>query len=435
MGGPLRHAIAIAGVFFAVHAEGAPRLSLAMKGDKGAVVSKQLAAELCSAYECVPRAKVFTGPKPNFARAKALGVRGILMGTVSKKGGARTVSLALFTRPSRPAITWKFPLNSKGRLTQGSLDRLMGDLQARYSQIPPRTDRGVAAPPPAPAPAPQPAPPASVPPPAFQPSEPPPSAPPPVEQAAEPAPSPAEVSRREARQWLLAVELGYQGTRRDLSYEGTGSGANDLLAYRVSLVSSPRLHLELFPLASSTQGALAGLGLFGDYAFSVGLETQNGSGTKQPSSYSRIQAGATWRIYPSATSRLALVPAVSYQRMRFTVDGGIPGLPNMVLTGIKGSLGFELPVGGGFTVLAGGGYVHWMSAKDLVEDFFRSGSAYALEAEAGVSLAFTKAISLRVLGEYSLTKYSLSDPSTSTYVATGARDEYISARAMLRWQY
>ena len=61
-----------------------------------------------------------------------------------------------------------------------------------------------------------------------------------------------------------------------------------------------------------------------------------------------------------------------------------------------------------------------------------SGSASALEAEAGFDFRLVDPISLRILGEYSSTKYSLSPASGAPYQASSAEDRRLGARATLR---
>ncbi len=98
----------------------------------------------------------------------------------------------------------------------------------------------------------------------------------------------------------------------------------------------------------------------------------------------------------------------------------------------------EVPVGARFALLVGGGWVRWTSAPDLVEGdvaFFPSGSASALEAEAGLSLAFTRRLSVRMLGEYSSTRYALDADATGTYRASEATDRYLGGRAAMRAEF
>jgi len=237
---------------------------------------------------------------------------------------------------------------------------------------------------------------------------------------------------------LAALEAGAYVTQRKLSYEGIPAGNTALRGFEANLISSPRFHLELYPVSLLTEGVFGGLGVFADYGFSVGLKTSEpAGGAKHSTSFSRLGAGLAWRLLPVSSSRFALIPAVSYQQLKFKIEplAGVPiaGLPDANLSGVKAGAGAEIPLGSAVSILLGVGYVKWTTAKDLVGDgFFPGGSAYALEAEAGVSVALSGLLSLRILGEYSGTKYSLQPDPSGTYQATGATDRYLGGRAMLR---
>jgi hypothetical protein len=426
-------------------AKAAPRISLGpIRGDRKSAVASQLASALCGSYECVLRSRVSTAGKPDFKKARKLKVAGILTGAVTKKRGGQFLSLALLTGPRRAAQTWSFQLTRRGTLSPGSVDQLSQDLNAQLGgAAPPPTAPALPEPPARAAPAVPPAP--ARPPPAPE--------PPPIAPATPAAPAPdltsaeAPVAERargprapvERRQWLAAVEVGAHFTHRKLSYEGAGS---TLLGYQADLIASPGLHLEVFPASALTDGIFAGIGLFGDYCFSLGLKTEGagagGATEKRDTSFTRLQGGLLWRIHPASSSQFALIPAVSYQQLKFTVDPPFTGLPNANLSGVKGALNLEIPLGGSFSVLLGGGYVKWLTAKDLVKGdltFFPGGSAYAIEAEAGVAWGFYGPLSLRVLGEYSSTKYTLEAAPPGGFQATSAKDEYIGGRAMLRGQF
>jgi hypothetical protein len=229
--------------------------------------------------------------------------------------------------------------------------------------------------------------------------------------------------------------------QRKLSYEGVPAGSTSLLGYQANLVVSPDFRLEVYPASLLTEGVFAGLGLFADYAFSVGLTTDDpAGGAEHSTSFTRLGAGLLWRLHPASSSRFTLIPAVSYQQLKFTIEplAGVPiaGLPNANLSGVKAGIDAEIPVSDAWSILLGVGYVKWTTAKDLVGDgFFPGGSAYALEAEAGVSVALTRVLSLRILGGYSGTHYSLDPDPSGTYQASGATDGYLGGTAMLRAEF
>jgi hypothetical protein len=444
----------------------APRISIApVRGDTRAAVTKQLGSALCSTFECVPISKLRTRGRLDFAKVRAQKVAGIVAGTVvtKKRTGGQVLEVALLTRSITPAWGRTYPLTGKGILSRDSAMDLAAEVDSRLGGGAPPPTAPAAPEPPAP-PAPPPA--LAAPPPASEVPPPPPAAPPPVAALAEPVPEPPPVAppppaperaarappaaRGETREPggeraqahpVVAVEAGAHVTQRKLSYEGVPSGASALRGFEANVIASPRFRLELYPAALLTEGFFAGIGLFADYGLSMGLKTKDpASGAEHSTRLTRLGGGLLWRLQLSSSSRFAIVPAVSYQQLKFTIEplAGAPiaGLPDSNLSGLKGGIGAEIPLGDAVSILLGAGYVKWTTAKDLVGGgFFPGGSAYALEAEAGFSVAFSGLLSLRILGEYSGTKYSLEPDLSGTYQATGATDRYLGGRAMLRAEF
>jgi hypothetical protein len=196
----------------------------------------------------------------------------------------------------------------------------------------------------------------------------------------------------------------------------------------------PRAYLEVFPAAGLTRGALAGLGVFADYRFSVGFEVRTAAETRS-AELNRLGAGLIWRLPALSGWRLGFAPAISYERRELTVSGAVPGLPDAHLQGVKAGVALAVPVASRFALLLGAGYVHWTSSADLVRgdvSFFPSGSASAIEAEAGFSVALFRRFSIRLLGEYSSTAYALDPDPTGAYRASRATDRYLGGRASMR---
>jgi len=422
-----------------------PRVVIAyVRGDQGGALSRQLRAALCGRFECVPRTTAYTGTRPDFAKARRNGVSGIVFGAVTGKAPNRMLWLALLTTTIEPARTWTLPLRRNGLLAPRSLEPVVVEIERQLA--PPRAaapvDTGTAPPPPRAAPP-------------AQPSAPPPAAEPPAPRRAEAAPRPAPPERAlppparpaperpaageeapaAARRWG-AVELGAHVAGRKLEYSGTvPAGSGTLQGMSVDAVASPRVRLEVFPAAWLTRGALSGLGAFGEYRRSVGFEVRSGT-EKRSAELARLGAGLTWRLPPLTSWKLGLAPAVSYERVDLTVGGGgIAGLPDAHLRGVKAGLGVAVPIGSRLALLLGGGYVRWTSAGDLVKGkvpFFPSGSASAVEAEAGLSAALFGRVSAQLLGEYGSTSYSLDPDPTGTYRASGATDRSLGGRVTVR---
>jgi hypothetical protein len=227
------------------------------------------------------------------------------------------------------------------------------------------------------------------------------------------------------------VDLGVDVTRRKLGYEG---GAGGLLGFSADAIVSPAVRVEVSPLAGSPDRWYAGLTAFGAYAHSVGLQTES-AGTKRDTAYSRLELGAGYRFRPVSSARTTLHARASYRTLSVEVSprGAIPALPDADLAGPSLGLDLEAPLGDRFALLAGGSYTRWLTARDLVTDaWFPDGSAWAVDASAGVSVILRRSFSLRLLAAYDRTQYSL---SSATYPATGASDAYLGFRAVARAEF
>jgi hypothetical protein len=408
----------------------APRLTIGpVQGDPKLVIPTQLAEQLCGTWDCVLWKEVSTRQQPDLAKAGRLGVAGLLTGAVTGAAGARKLNLSLLTTSTRPARTWSFPLTAAGRLPGSATRQLDQDLNALL-----RPPAAAAAPAPVRPPEPVAAAAAPPPPPAAAPS---PAVAPPPPAAAAPAPA-AKSAAPVERRWLVAAELGLFVSQRQLSYSGVSASTGTLLGFDAGGLAGPCLSLEVQPLARSGSAALGGLGLRFGLAMSVGLETESLAGEKLPTQFTRLEVGARWRAPPIGGLALVLIPEVAWVSQKLTVDPAIPGLPDSDLSGVRVGLSAEARVASRVTILAGLGWVKWTTARELIDGdpaYFPGSSATGLEAEVGVGVAVWGPLSVRVLGTYASTSYTLDPDPTGTYAATGAEDRYLGMRAVLRGEF
>ena len=403
----------------------------AVSGEGASPVTRQLSSALCKEYACVPRGEVVTKGKVDFAKMRKKGVAGFTFGSVTGAGATSSLWLALTTGPDRTR-SWKLPLAKSGTLSPGSMALLLEGVRAELgggepqaAPVAPAPSAAVAAPPP-PAPAPVPTPARAAP--AGEAA----AAAAPAAAAAQPAPAPEEKPARR-RQYLVAVEAGAFFTSRSLTY----SGAPAPLGYDMTLAGGPWVGVEFFPVSLVTNDIASGIGLVANYGTTVGLKGTAPTGDSLPSTLWWLRLGAEWRFRPMASSEFSVVPAVSYLMQKFTVSPPYPGLPNTSLSGIEGSLRFDIPVMPVLSVLAGASYVYWFSEEDLVGNaqYFPAGSAWGLEAEVGLSVRVWGPLSVRGLGTYSLTTYTLTPTPATAYQSTGASDRYIGGRVTVRGEF
>jgi hypothetical protein len=190
-------------------------------------------------------------------------------------------------------------------------------------------------------------------------------------------------------------------------------------------------------MARGPSVALGGLGLHASLAMSVGLRTAV-AGDSRPTQFTRLELGARWRAPPLTGLRLVLVPDVAWVSQKMAVSPAISGLPDSELSGVRAKLSAEARVSSRITLLAGLGWVKWLTAKDLIKGdpaYFPGSSASELEAEVGAGVAVWGPLSVRVVGTYASTRYTLDPDPTGTYAATSAEDRYLGLRAMLRGEF
>jgi len=442
---PAPEAAPAAPVAAAPPAGGGQRLAIgAVTGTRSAPVTRQIAQALCAEFSCVSRSRAVTRGRVDSSKMKRNGVAGLVFGSISRAGRGPSLWIELATA-SGGRQSWKLPLTSAGILSPSSLGELTDGIHSELGGHPEAaTTVPPAAPPAAPPPEAPPAPPAAeeaappapapvasapapAPPPAAVPApEPPPPPPAPAVARREPPPRPEEYKK----QPFLTLEAGGFATSRNHSYSGVPSGGTAPSGYSVTIAAGPWVGAELFPLALGTQGLASGIGVFANYATSLGLNT-NVSGTSTSTSLWWLRAGAEWRLRPIYGSDFAIVPAVAYLTQNFSLSPSFVGLPNSSLSGIEGSLRLEIPILRWLSLLAGGSYVSWSSTGQLVgnSSFYTSGSAWALEAEAGLSLRLFGPLCLRGLWVFNTTSYTLK--TSSVYQASGATDQYNGGRLTL----
>jgi hypothetical protein len=441
---------------FAQGAGNAPRISLApVHGDKNNAVGSQLNGELCKTYNCVPYAKVSTNKKPDWKKAKKERVVAIFTTTISKTKKGYSAGMALLVGSSKPKQTWNFPLTAKRNLSGLAVTQVVHEtgpvlgfaedvsgvaaiaaaesarnapVAAPVSPNTPSSPMGTAAPPPEPTPI-----------------LPPPGAPVSGERTLADTPvsvdaTPSTTVAGVRGQPLVTVEVGGNFYNRALSYDPEGTPG--LLTYNANAIFMAYVGVELFPFAK-TGSFLAGLGIFGNYSFSIGLKSQQPTtNVEESSSFSMLSAGLEARIRPIKYSDFALVIPVAFRTYKFSVDNAaaeFPGLPLQSLLGVSAGLKVEIPIGSWFVILLGGDYVFWFQKQQLIGNsnptYFPSGSAGALEFEAGFGIYIVGPLSVRLLGQYSSTKYSFDADPTGTYTATGATDRLIGGRATVRLEF
>ena len=466
--------VALAAVVCSLTATAAPKITIApITGDKKSQVQSQISAVLCRTYTCVPASRVFSKKKPDWNKIKSTQVQGLLIGGITKTKGGKEAQLSWLTRPGKAEKSWSFPLTQAGKLTSSSLQTLTGDVASVTA--PTEVSGGIGAvgalaggsaadtlatTPPTTGPAsststagamaagaalagttataqPLPLPVSPTPLPTGEKT----LADTPVAVDAG-ANQGGELTRH---QWRFAAELGVQLLNRNLSYSNVG-GSSILRPYTANLFFAPTVRLSFFPIAFFSDGFFAGIGLYADYAMSVGLKSSfsdSANTFEKGTTFSKLNAGVEWRMRFWKDSDFAIVPFFAYGTQKFVTDGspndvGFGGLPQFDLTGIKFGLRLDIPVTSGFWILVGGDYVLWNNKTLAVQDSTGvnstsfSGSAKAIEADLGLRIALFGPVWLGVDFFYSSTSFTFDDNQPEA--AGSATDRYLGGSITLRVQ-
>lgn len=396
-------------------------------GPNAAAVRNQLVTALCDGADCVNTAKVTTANKPDWKKAKKEALQGFVKGTIAKKGKALVLTLEVLTKAGPPAVKKTFPLEGNAlsdKNVQAAVEAVRSSVAGAAAPVEPPPPAAVQ---PAPQPvavAPQPTPPPA-------PKEP---APAPVE------PEPTTPARR--RIPFIAAELGADVVNRDYSYV---QPVTSLRGYRLAVVPLALAKIELYPLALARQDVLGGLGIEASFAFAPWLSSSRQVGEQSiryPSSTMRIDAGIAWRIMPSKSLNLSLIPIVGMRLHSFTVGRNSDGerlefLPNLSYLGLRAGAGFEVGLlddllffFGRFTVIP------VLSSGEVISSaFFPKGSNLGLDGSAGIGIGLGKLLQLRLAFDFTRYGLSFQTEPTDTFIAQGAVDRYIGGTATLRFQY
>jgi hypothetical protein len=246
---------------------------------------------------------------------------------------------------------------------------------------------------------------------------------------------------KERKPQFLAIELGSNLGNRSLSYVQLTTA--NLRNYELGFFPLPVLKVEFYPLALVTTGLMAGLGLEGGVGFAPFLKSRRQSTADTfPTSMTRIDAGLRWKLVPSKSFALALIPYVGLRVQSFTVGASatgdrLDGLPDSRFTSLRAGLAVELPVVRNLLLIVGrfGVLPVFSSGEILSAAYFSSGSAFGLEAAAGLAVEVLPFLQLRLTFEYSQYALTFKTQPTDTYVATGAVDRLLGGNASVRLQF
>ncbi|MDP3505445.1 MAG: hypothetical protein Q8S33_34210 [Myxococcales bacterium] len=401
-------------------------------GPNGAVVRNQLISAVCDTADCVNTAKVTTGNKPDWKKAKKEALQFFVTGTIVKKGKAQTLTLEVLSKPGAPKLKKTFPVAADGlaaRTLQSAIDALKGAFGSAQAPDPAPVE---------PTPAVKTTPTELTKPGGTEPGRVEPTKTDPVPES---EPEPARPSTAARRIPFIAVEAGVDLLNRSFSYV---QPVTNLRRYGIPIFPLAMAKVEFYPLALSRQDLLGGLGLEASFSFAPWLRSRRESTMEDlyPTSTMRIDAGLALRIMPVKSLNFSLIPLLGIRSHSFTVAPNAMGtrldlLPNLSYLGLKAGLGFEVGLADDFFFLFGRFAVIpvFNSGEIISAAFFPNGSNLGLDGSLGVGIALIKNLQLRAAFDFNRYGLTFRTEPTDAFVAQGAVDQYVGGTVSLRFQY
>ena len=397
---------------------------LPFTGPGAAAVQGQLSGSLCDTADCVPAEKVTAAKKPDWKKAKKEGVTTFLAGKTVKKGKKVSLELQVLTGPGATTAKRNYPLDRNNMLSAANLQDAIERIGASSPGPAPREEAqtpDVKRPEPTPAPRAEP--------------EPVTRGEPERGTAAEPTPAPTEKKAK-----FLKIDVGADVVTRSLSYDQLTS--SNLRTYQLPPVGQPVLGVQFFPLALMRDDLLAGLGVEVSAGFAPWIQSRVTNTTATyPTSIFRFDGGIRWDLRFIESFALVVSPYVGVRLQSFTVgaasDGSrIDGLPNISYFGLRAGLGLEVPIIPRYLVVFGRfGVLPVFGAGEIISAaYFKNGSVFGLEANAGVGVNVLPFLQIRASFEFQRYALTFKTDTTDTYVANGAGDTWLGGNLSLRFQ-
>jgi hypothetical protein len=434
---------------------------LPFEGKKANAGRSQLVKEICDKFDCVPDAKIAKKGKVDWAKAKKEKITHIVSG---EKTGKKTM-ITVQTLAKKQAMKQDYLTGPNGRFFPGPLKDAVGDVERAIGkggakeeeeeteeETPPaRVEEKKVEPPPEKVAEKEEEETEEEPPPAKKKEE---VAvkPPPVnkeEDLAEREETPVKEEEKEEeeepsykrsrkRPPLAIVQIGLDVGPRLFAYNDVQT--TNLRSYRAFFVFQPRIRAELYPLSRILSGIPAGIGVEGDYAFAVGLQSSPTGGPNYPTKLTRLDLGLRLRMKPIDDSDLVINPLLGYRMHSFATseaaDGTrLAGLADITYTALRLGATVEQPILDDDAAVIGELVVLPLLGTGPLDQYFPQSGGFGFELSA--AFAYTIAPKLQLKVGATATRYGLgfTVSDTDTYRASGASDLYINGNAAIRYTF
>lgn len=220
------------------------------------------------------------------------------------------------------------------------------------------------------------------------------------------------------------------------SYDYNDPVTTNLRPFSVSFMPTPALSLALYPLGLTGSAALSGLGLDVGFATSLGVSSARADGPSYPTTYSRFDVGAHYRLWFGETaSSFTLIPRVGFQSAGLSLSAASDGtveneLPNARYSGLRFGLGIDAPLFAGLRLLADGAFVLLgSSAGEVISSkYFTKGSVNGINVGASLAYGITDAFGLEAGFGYQHYFFAFQPNPGDAFIAGGALDQYFTGR-------
>jgi hypothetical protein len=249
------------------------------------------------------------------------------------------------------------------------------------------------------------------------------------------------------------VDLGGSVQKRSLSFTSRNFPQAPT-GYSPQPTGGARLGLELYPLAFSSEGIAAGLGVAGSYDQTIGLSLRSAAqlGTKFAVTERHYELGPRFRmVFGHTPTSPSVTLGVSYMNRTFTINrtalspGNTIDIPDVVYKGFDPTLEVRVPLSERVAIIAGGELILLESAGPIQNlDSYGQAKITGGSGMLGFDLQLARHVAFDVRGELTQIGFAFTgngamannrDGDPSSKDVGGAADRYIGGVATIAVLY
>lgn len=204
----------------------------------------------------------------------------------------------------------------------------------------------------------------------------------------------------------VRVDAGLSYAARYLTYK-VGDGATQRPPKVFTPAASGRFEGEIYPLAlANRKGALAGLGIFGEYdkTFGLSIDVPNTMSKSTPINQAHYAVGVRYRL---PLGKAAISGGLAYARRHYIADRGSLeaaeklDMPDVDYSAVSPVIGARAQLGAKLALFTEVSALLVLSAGAIAESAnYGAGNVFGIGGHAGVDYALGKQIGLRLAAEY-----------------------------------